>query len=174
MLKSFSWFKIYGNVSWWISNGIFFTSDEVPSGRFCYLHCKAVDFSLAWKKIFCRNTLCNLFSLTVHSGGVSRGRSVAVAIACWLFALPWHFTSTSTALPGRFQGNFMELLQHFHCIKRYNKPKNCINAFIPIHQESQCLPYAGFFFFLFYLVPMVWGPFFFTFTANFKVWIMFS
>ena len=41
---------------------------------------------------------------TVDSGGVTRGRSVAVAVDCCLFALQCHFNGTSTALPQHFHG----------------------------------------------------------------------
>ena len=41
---------------------------------------------------------------TVDSGGVCRGRSVALAVGCWLFALQRHFSGTSTELPGNFHG----------------------------------------------------------------------
>ena len=59
---------------------------------------------------------------TVDNGGVSRGRSVAAAVGCWLLALQRHFNGTSMALQW----------QHF-------------GASIRIGRESQCLPYAGFF-----------------------------
>ena len=68
---------------------------------------------------------------TVDSGGVSRRRSVAVAVGCWLLAVctslapQWHFNSTSmalkryfngtsTALQRNFNGTSAALLRHFH------------------------------------------------------------
>ena len=39
---------------------------------------------------------------TVRSWGVNRGRSVALAVGWWLFALQQHFNGTSTALPLHF------------------------------------------------------------------------
>ena len=44
---------------------------------------------------------------TVDSVGVSRGRSVGVAVGCWLFALQRHFDGTSTALPWPFHSTSM-------------------------------------------------------------------
>ena len=49
-------------------------------------------------------TCADLDQLTVDSGGVNKGRSVAVAVCCWLFALQRHFNGTSMALPWHFQG----------------------------------------------------------------------
>ena len=40
--------------------------------------------------------------------GVSRGRSVAVDVGCWLFALQRHFNNTSTALQWHFHGTLTE------------------------------------------------------------------
>ena len=51
---------------------------------------------------------------TVHSGRVSRGRSVVVAVGCWLFVLQWHLNGTSTAPPWHFNGTSMALSWHFH------------------------------------------------------------
>ena len=41
---------------------------------------------------------------TVDSGGVSRGKCVAVAVGCWLCALQRHSNGTSTALLRHFTG----------------------------------------------------------------------
>ena len=49
---------------------------------------------------------------TVDSGGVSRGRSVAMVVGCWLFAFQWHFISPSMALPQHFHGTYMSHPQH--------------------------------------------------------------
>ena len=49
---------------------------------------------------------------TVDSGGVSRGRSVAVAVGCL------HFNGTSTALPRHFHGTSTVLLRHFQGQKK--------------------------------------------------------
>ena len=40
---------------------------------------------------------------TVDNWGVSRGRSVAVAVGRWPFALQWHFNGTSLTLPLHLQ-----------------------------------------------------------------------
>ena len=55
-----------------------------------------------------------LIKPTVDSGGVSRGRSVAVAVGCWLFALQRHFNCTSTTLPRHFHGTFTTLSRHLY------------------------------------------------------------
>ena len=41
---------------------------------------------------------------TVVSGVLNRGKSVAVAFGCWLYALQRHFNSTSMALPQHLKG----------------------------------------------------------------------
>ena len=64
---------------------------------------------------------------TVENGGVIKGRSVAVAVGCWLLALQRHINGTSTALQRHFNSTIG------------------IGASICIGRESQCLPYAGFF-----------------------------
>ena len=46
---------------------------------------------------------------TVNSWRLSRGRSVAVAVGCWLFALQRHFNGTSAALPRHFNKTSMAL-----------------------------------------------------------------
>ena len=51
---------------------------------------------------------------TVHSGGESRGKSVAEAVGCLLFALQWHFNGTSTALQRNFNGTSTVLPHQFH------------------------------------------------------------
>ena len=53
---------------------------------------------------------------TVDSGRVTRGRSVSVAVGCWLFALQWHFNGTSTVLQRHFNGTSMALQWHFNGI----------------------------------------------------------
>ena len=54
---------------------------------------------------------------TVDSRGVSMGRSGAVAVGCWLFALQRHFIGTSMALQQHFNGTSTALLWYFryHC-----------------------------------------------------------
>ena len=54
-----------------------------------------------------------LDQLTVNSGGVSRGRSVAVTVGCF------HFTGASTALQWHFRGTSMALPQNFYSTKKY-------------------------------------------------------
>ena len=51
---------------------------------------------------------------TVDSGIVTRGRSVSVAVGCWLFALQWHFNGTSRVLQRHFNGTSMALQWHFN------------------------------------------------------------
>ena len=76
---------------------------------------------------------------TGESGGVSRGRSVAMAVGLWLFALQQHFNNTSMALPWHFHDTSMALPQ--------KKDIFCgIVAFICIGREIKCLPCAFFFF----------------------------
>ena len=50
---------------------------------------------------------------TAHSGGVSRGRSVAVAVSCWIFALQRHFNGISKALPRHFYGTHKKVIGAF-------------------------------------------------------------
>ena len=50
----------------------------------------------------------------MDNGGVSGGRSVAVAVGCWLLALQWHSNSTSRAVQRRFNVASKELQQHFN------------------------------------------------------------
>ena len=56
----------------------------------------------------------------VHSGGVSRGRFVAVAVACWLLvvcismALQWYFNGPLTAFQLHFNGTYTALQWHFN------------------------------------------------------------
>ena len=73
---------------------------------------------------------------TVDNGGVSRGRSAAVAIGTSM-ALQWQFNSTSTAIQWHINGNSTAIQRQ--------KIKNKIGASISIGQESQCLPNSGLF-----------------------------
>ena len=61
---------------------------------------------------------------TVDSGGVSRARSVAVAVGCCLFALQWQFNGTSMALQQNFNGTSMAFQQHFNGTSSADKKCN--------------------------------------------------
>ena len=89
-------------------------------------------YSLYWPvmtqylKTKCVRLFRRLDQPTEDSGGVSRGRSVAVAVGCLHFKR--HFYGTLTALHPHFYGT--------------STAENCIVAFICIGREIRCLPYT--------------------------------
>ena len=80
---------------------------------------------------------------TENSGGVSRGRSVAVSVGCWLFACQWHFNNTSTALPRHFYSTSTVLPRRF---QGRNKIKNNFyRGFYPHWSIESMFPVCGIF-----------------------------
>ena len=71
----------------------------------------------------------------VDNGGVSSGRSVAVAVGYWLLALQWPFNGTSMALQWHFNITSTK--------KRKIRKKHCFWCFHP-HRLRECLRYARF------------------------------
>ena len=74
----------------------------------------------------------DLDQLTVDSEGVSRGRSVALAVGCWMFALQLHFN-----------GTFMALSQHFHgtfTAKKKNKKVLVLLSALVERVSVSCMP----------------------------------
>ena len=53
----------------------------------------------------------------MDNGGVSRGRSVAVSVGCWLLALQWLFNGTSTAKKEKKKEKEIYIYIYFSLVK---------------------------------------------------------
>ena len=85
-----------------------------------------------WVRFFCPRLLkcAGLDQPTVDSGGVTRGRSVAVAVGCL------HFNGTSTALQLHFHGTSTALPQHFHCTSTTHLKKYIVSLLLSASVEG--------------------------------------
>ena len=85
------------------------------------------------------------------------GELVGEGLWRWLLDVGcWHFNDTSTGLQCHFNVTSTALQQHFNgiSIEKNNNKRNNISDFICMGQESHCLPYAGF---LFYILAIFKG-----------------